>query len=129
MAQWDKRLSAVNLIVSDLELVKAFYRQVFGLAPLDEEEDLAIYRFGDTFFAVRHDPARPAGPPDEYLRLARKGAGQFSIRVDDVDAVHAELAAHGVTVIDGPADRDWGMRTLTFADPGGYIWGIAQDLP
>jgi lactoylglutathione lyase len=39
------------------------------------------------------------------------------------------LEEHGVTVISGPADRDWGMRTLTFADPGGYTWGIAQDLP
>ena len=32
------------------------------------------------------------------------------------------------TFISSPADRAWGMRTLTFADPGGYIWGIAQDL-
>jgi uncharacterized glyoxalase superfamily protein PhnB len=46
-----------------------------------------------------------------------------------VDAVRAELEERGVTVISGPADRDWGMRTLTFADPGGYTWGIAQDLP
>jgi uncharacterized glyoxalase superfamily protein PhnB len=29
----------------------------------------------------------------------------------------------------GPADRDYGMRTLTVADPDGYAWGIAQDLP
>ena len=43
--------------------------------------------------------------------------------------VAAELESHGVTLISGPADRDWGMRTLTFADPGGYTWGIAQDLP
>ncbi|MGH3402377.1 MAG: hypothetical protein ACRDRJ_07680 [Streptosporangiaceae bacterium] len=29
----------------------------------------------------------------------------------------------------GPADRPWGMRTVTFADPGGHIWEIAQELP
>jgi RimJ/RimL family protein N-acetyltransferase len=32
----------------------------------------------------------------------------------------------------GPAfahPRVGGMRTLSFADPGGYTWGIAQDLP
>jgi uncharacterized glyoxalase superfamily protein PhnB len=46
-----------------------------------------------------------------------------------VDAVAAELEEHGVTLISGPADRDWGMRTITFADPGGYTWGIAQYLP
>jgi uncharacterized glyoxalase superfamily protein PhnB len=46
-----------------------------------------------------------------------------------VDAVRAELDQQGVAVISGPADRDWGMRTMTFADPGGYTWEIAQELP
>jgi uncharacterized glyoxalase superfamily protein PhnB len=32
-------------------------------------------------------------------------------------------------VITGPADRSWGMRTVTFADPAGHIWVIAQGLP
>ena len=34
-----------------------------------------------------------------------------------------------VLSISGPADRDWGMRTLTLADPGGYTWEITQELP
>jgi catechol 2,3-dioxygenase-like lactoylglutathione lyase family enzyme len=128
MTEWDKRLSAVNLIVGDLEAVKAFYRQAFGLEPLHEEDDLAVFRLGETFFALRHDPARPTAPSEEYLRLAQEGVGQFSIRVDDVDAVHAELVGRGVTFIDGPADRYWGVRTVSFADPGGYTWAIAKDL-
>jgi uncharacterized glyoxalase superfamily protein PhnB len=33
-----------------------------------------------------------------------------------------------VEVITGPADRPWGMRTVTFADPAGHIWEIAQGL-
>ena len=129
MAEWEKRIFAINLIVGDLERSKTFYREVFGLFPLDEEEDLAIYRFKDTFVALRHNPAHQAIPSSEVLGLAQKGAGQFSIVVRDVDAVRAELDERGVALISGPADRDWGMRTLTFADPGGYIWGIAQDLP
>ena len=32
-------------------------------------------------------------------------------------------------LINGPLDRPWGVRTITFADPGGHIWEIAQDLP
>jgi catechol 2,3-dioxygenase-like lactoylglutathione lyase family enzyme len=78
--------------------------------------------------ALRKDPAHQ--PPGlDVLALAQKGLGQFSIWVEDVDAVRAELDEHGVTLISGPADRDWGMRTITFADPDGYIWQIAQDLP
>jgi len=39
------------------------------------------------------------------------------------------LDQHGVAVISGPEDREWGMRTMTFADPGGNTWEIAQELP
>ena len=121
MADWDKEIFAINLIVSDLERSKAFYREVFGLAPLDEWEEGAIFRFKNAFIALRHE--------SDVVSLAEKGAGQFAIEVDDVEAVRAELEEHGVTLISGPADRDWGMRTLTFADPDGHTWGIAQDLP
>jgi catechol 2,3-dioxygenase-like lactoylglutathione lyase family enzyme len=127
MAEWEKQINAMNLMVGDLERSKTFYREVFGLSPLHEEEDLAVFGFKNMYVALRHDPAHEpsaGGVPG----LAEKGLGQFGIFVDDVDAVRAELAAHGVKFISGPADRDWGMRTMTFADPSGYIWEIAQDL-
>lgn len=128
MADWEKQIFAINLIVGDLERSKTFYREVFGLLPLHEAEDQALFRFTDMYVMLRHDPAHQA-PAGDVHSLAQKGVGQFAIVVDDVDAVGAELAGHGVTLISGPADRDWGMRTITFADPGGYTWGIAQDLP
>ena len=128
MAEWEKRISAMSLVVGDLERSKTFYREAFGLVPLDEEEDLAIFGFKDMFVALRQDPAHQP-PGREVLALAQKGVGQFSIWVEDIDAVRAELDEHGLTLISGPADRDWGMRTMTFADPDGYIWQIAQDLP
>jgi catechol 2,3-dioxygenase-like lactoylglutathione lyase family enzyme len=128
MAEWEKQISAMTLVVGDLERSKTFYREVFGLPPLDEEEDLAVFGFKNMYVALRKDPAHQP-PGREVLALAQKGLGQFSIWVENVDAVRAELDEHGVTLISGPADRDWGMRTITFADPDGYIWQIAQDLP
>ena len=127
MAEWEKQIVAINLIVGDLDRSKTFYREVFGLPPQHEEEDVAVFRFKNMYVMLQHDPAHQA-PPGEVLGLAQKGVGQFAIVVEDVDAVAAELESHGVTLISGPADRDWGMRTLTFADPGGYIWEIAQDV-
>jgi uncharacterized glyoxalase superfamily protein PhnB len=52
----------------------------------------------------------------------------LSVFVDDVEASCAELASRGVVLLNGPADRPWGMRTASFADPAGHIWEIAQDL-
>jgi len=127
MAEWEKQIVAINLIVGDLVRSKTFYREVFGLPPQHEEEEVAVFRFKNMYVMLQHDPAHQARP-GEVLGLAQKGVGQFAILVEDVDAVRAELDEHGVTLISGPADRDWGMRTLTFADPGGYIWEIAQDV-
>jgi len=128
MTEWKKQIFAMNLTAGDLERSKTFYREVFDLLPLNEEKDWALFRFTDMYVMLRHDPAHQA-PPAEVLGLAQKGVGQFAIVVEDVDAVAAELEGHGVTLISGPADRDWGMRTITFADPAGYTWEIAQDLP
>ena len=51
---------------------------------------------------------------------------QLTLPVDDVDAMCKELAARGVTLLNGPVDRPWGIRTASFRDPGGHIWEIAQ---
>jgi len=129
MAEWDKQIAAVNLIVGDLERAKTFYREVFGLPLQHEDADGAVFRFKNEWVFLQHGSAHDDAPSGEVLGLAQKGVGQFAIIVEDVDAVRAELDEHGVAVISGPADRDWGMRTLTFADPGGHTWEIAQELP
>lgn len=129
MAEWEKKIGAINLIVGDLGRSKAFYRDVFGLPVQHEDEDTAMFRLGDTYVFLQHGAAHQDGPSTDALGLAEKGVGQFVIFVEDVDAVHADLDEAEVATISGPADRDWGMRTLTLADPGGYTWEITQELP
>lgn len=129
MAEWEKQIGAINLIVGDLERSKSFYEDVFGVPLQDEDEETAMFRFKDTYVFLQRSATQQDGPSADALSLAQKGVGQFVIFVEDVDAVHAELDQHQVAVISGPADRDWGMRTLTLADPGGYTWEITQELP
>lgn len=127
MVEWEMRIGAINLIVGDLDRSKAFYQEVFGLPLQHEDEETAMFRFKDTYVFLQRGSAQDVN--GDALRLAETGVGQFVIFTDDVDVVGAELAEHGVAVISGPTDRDWGMRTLTFADPGGYTWEITQELP
>ena len=129
VAEWTKQISAINLVVGDLERSKAFYRDVFGLPVQHEDEEVAMFRFEETYVFLQRGAAHRDRPSDDALSLAQKGVGQFVIFVDDVDAVHAELEQSQVTTISGPADRDWGMRTLTLIDPAGYTWEITQRLP
>ena len=129
MADWQKQIGAVNLIVGDLERAKAFYRDVFGLPLQLEDQNTAMFRFEDTYVFLQRGAAHQDAPSSDALSLAEKGVGQFVIFVDDVDTVRSELDQAQVATISGPADRDWGMRTLTLADPAGYIWEITQELP
>ena len=129
MAEWKKQIGAVNLIVGDLERSKAFYRDIFGLPVQHEDQETAMFRFADTYVFLQRGAAHEDRPADDALALAQNGVGQFVIFVDDVDEIHAELEETEVATISGPADRPWGMRTLTLADPAGYTWEITQELP
>ncbi len=46
--------------------------------------------------------------------------------VEDVDAMCAKLTVREVSLLNGPMDRPWGVRTVSFMDPGGHIWEIAK---
>lgn len=124
---WAKNIFAITLFVEDLPAAKQFYLRVFGL-PVDYEDDnSAVFKFGNTLINLLK--ATEAQELVEPAQVAGHDAGSrfvFTIRVDDVDAMCATLTARGVELLNGPMDRPWGIRTASFVDPGGYIWEIAK---
>lgn len=132
MVEWTdnaKEIGAITLFVEDLEAAKRFYREVFDLPIHYEDENSAVFGFANTLINLL-DIAEADGLISPAV-VASRDAGtraQFTIGVDDVDAVCAELARRGVVLLSGPIDRPWGIRTANFADPGGHVWEIAQDL-
>jgi catechol 2,3-dioxygenase-like lactoylglutathione lyase family enzyme len=127
MSAWPGPISAITLFAEDLELTKQFYRDVFGLPVHYEDDASAVFNFGNTLINLLIateargliEPAAVAGP-EAGSRF------QFTITVDDVDAMCAELQARGVELLNGPMDRPWGIRTASFKDPAGHIWEIAK---
>ena len=127
MRPWPTGIFAVTLFVEDLAAAKEFYQKVFGL-PVDyADASSAVFKFGDTLINLLQTTAAPelVAP----AKVADRDAGHrfvFTIMVDDVDALCAELTARGVQLLNGPIDRPWGIRTASFVDPGGHIWEIAK---
>lgn len=124
---WATGIQAITLFVEDLDEAKRFYQDVFGLPIVFQTDDSAVFRFGGTLvnlLAVESaaELVTPAGVGDP----ADGARFQFTIEVEDVDALAAELTARGVTLLNGPMDRPWGVRTASFRDPGGHIWEIAH---
>jgi catechol 2,3-dioxygenase-like lactoylglutathione lyase family enzyme len=127
MEPWPKGIAAITLFVEDLAATKRFYVDVFGLPVHFENEDSAVYRFGDTLVNLLR--IENASELIEPAAVARRDAGarfQFTLEVDDVDAMCERLADRGVELLNGPMDRPWGPRTASFMDPAGHIWEIAR---
>ena len=124
---WPGQIFAVTLFVEDLPAAKEFYARVFDLPIAYEDENSAVFKFGATMINLLNvteapglvNPAQVAGQ-DAGVRAV------FTLQVDDVDVMCRELAARGVALLNGPMDRPWGIRTASFADPGGHIWEIAR---
>jgi len=127
LSSWAKGIFAITLFVEDLQAAKQFYLRVFGL-PVDYEDDnSAVFKFGDTLINLLK--VTQAGELIEPATVASRESGSryvFTIHVDNVDAMCAELTARGVELLNGPMDRPWGIRTASFMDPGGHIWEIAK---
>jgi catechol 2,3-dioxygenase-like lactoylglutathione lyase family enzyme len=124
---WPSGISAITAFVEDLDAAKRFYGEVFGLPVAYEDDASAVFDFGNTVINLlkteaAHDLIAPAAvaSPDAGARL------QFTIPVEDVDAMCAQLVERGVELLNGPMDRPWGIRTASFRDPGGHIWEIAH---
>jgi catechol 2,3-dioxygenase-like lactoylglutathione lyase family enzyme len=124
---WPGKIFAVTLFAEDLEATKRFYREVFGLPVAYEDDNSAVFDFGNTIINLLKATSAPE--LIEPAVVASRDAGSrlvLTIQVDDVDATCAEFAARGVELLNGPMDRPWGIRTASFRDPGGHIWEIAH---
>jgi lactoylglutathione lyase len=124
-----KSVGAITLFVDDAARSKAFYENVFDAPVVYEDENAVAFQFENTIVNLL---ARTEAPElVDPAAVAASGVGsqlQLTIWVDDADATCAELAERGVSLLNGPTDRPWGVRTAAFADPDGHVWEIAQPL-
>jgi catechol 2,3-dioxygenase-like lactoylglutathione lyase family enzyme len=127
VVSWPSRVSAITLFVEDLAATRQFYQEVFGLPVHFEDDASVVFDFGNAVINLLKSTEAPeliepavVAPPDAGSRM------QFTIEVDDVDAMCADLTARGVKLLNGPIDRPWGIRTASFQDPAGHIWEIAK---
>jgi catechol 2,3-dioxygenase-like lactoylglutathione lyase family enzyme len=123
-------IGAITMFIDDTQRSKAFYEQVFGAKAVYEDEDAVAFEFENMVVnmlrvSAAHELITPApvGDADAPRRF------QLTIGVQDTDAVCEQLAAHGVELLNGPVDREWGMRTAAFTDPDGHIWEVAAKIP
>jgi lactoylglutathione lyase len=124
-----KNVGAITMFVADPQRSKAFYERVFGVSAVHEDESSVAFQFDNLIVNLLEAPA--AHELIEPAPVASQESGarfQLTVWVDDADAVVEELTAREVELLNGPVDREWGLRTAAFADPDGHIWEVAAKL-
>jgi hypothetical protein len=125
----EQRMSLVTLGVGDLDRSVAFYREVVGWTPEPGPPGVAFFNLGGIVFGLY-----PHSDLAEDMNVPRGNAGSgyegFSIAYnartkDEVDAVFADLAAKGATIVKAPEEAFWGGYSGYFADPDGHAWEVA----
>ncbi|HEY0753490.1 MAG TPA: VOC family protein [Ktedonobacteraceae bacterium] len=105
----------ISLQVRDLSVSRAFYIEMLGLT-VDERFDSADFVLFDT-------NSIPFGISAARVNLdetPQPGLGvTLWLDCDEVDELHAKLAAAGITIVTPPHDSPFG-RALVFIDPDGY---------
>lgn len=110
------------LAVPSLDRAEAFFAGVLGFEVEHwDDPGWRVFRCGAATIQCGECP--DAAPP--------KTLGDHSyfatFIVDDVDAWHARLTAHGATP-PAPQDKPWGLREMPVATPGGHRMLFAQPL-
>lgn len=126
----------VGIAVPDLDEAIAFYEKVYRMTKVHEEvnEDQgvreAMMAVGDSGSCVQLlAPLRPDSAIGKFLDRSGPGLQQVAYRVDDVDAVSAELRASGVRLLYDTPKHGTASSRINFIHPkdaGGVLVELVE---
>ena len=124
----DQRVSLITLGVSDLARARAFYEALGWRTGAGPGDDVVFFQAGGMIIALwgRAELTEDSGVEDSG------GWGGITLAYntrspEEVDAVIAEAAAGGGTVLRPGAETFWGGYSGAFADPEGHAWEVAHN--
>ena len=124
----EQRLSLITLGVRDLGRARAFYEALGWTTNAEPGDDVVFFQAGGMIVSL-WDRGRLAA--DTGVEDAGGWGGitlAYNTRSDaEVDAVLAEVAAAGGTVLRPGAPTFWGGYSGAFADPDGHAWEVAHN--
>lgn len=117
-----QHINAISLYVADIGRSRAFYERVFEAPVMQVDEQNIVVKLQGILLNLLHMSLAyaPTDPGRGPLPL------ELNIWVEDVDQVYAKLLERGVSFLAPPTNQPWGMRNITFFDPDGHRFEIAQ---
>lgn len=106
-----KKLVELAYFTENVEEMSRFYRNLLGVEPVAESEDMAIFMTGGTkvFIHAAYTPGEGNLPPEDHT----------AFEVEDLESACEQLTAAGLTLEVPPRDFYWG-RSAYLRDPDGH---------
>jgi isopenicillin-N N-acyltransferase-like protein len=127
-----KRLDNIDVVVTEVEPMRAFYQDVLGLPlrlPYDPAEGWVGLKAGDVvIYFIEAGADGPPHPPPRFTGAANPpGIDSFAFEVDSLDAAIAELDAVGVPWAGEIVESEW-YRYRGLHDPEGNLVYLTEPL-
>ncbi|MFC9057473.1 VOC family protein [Streptomyces sp. NPDC057074] len=113
-------LVSLRVITHDVARLVGFYERVTGVRADWSTEDFAELRTTSGTLAIGGTRTVPLFAPGS-ARPADNRSVIIEFLVDDVDAVHRNLAGFVTEFVKEPTTMPWGNRALLFRDPDGNL--------
>lgn len=111
---------AAMLPVKDMGKAHDFYTRVLGFTKIFENGSPVGFMILKRDQGELHLTLQP-GHKAAHFNVAH-------LMVDDVDALHAVCKEHGLRIIKGLQDKDYGLRAFVFEDPDGNRIDVGQAI-
>ncbi|MGW4271195.1 VOC family protein [Streptomyces seoulensis] len=124
-------LAQVRLLVTDFAACYRFYAEVLGLKPQSGAQRGPYEKFSPAAGSAGIALQDRAMMAEVLGELGESVAGHRSLvvlRVDDLDACCARVAARGATLLHGPAPMTDRMRVAHLKDPEGNVVELQEWL-
>lgn len=126
------RINMVGIITSQMEEMKAFYRDALGLKIIVDMGGYVEFEHPNVRFALStHEVMAEATGNKSYSKMRAGQSLELAFRVDgadQVDSSYETLLEKGAKGVMPPHDMPWGQRAAFFADPDGNIHEVFCDL-
>jgi catechol 2,3-dioxygenase-like lactoylglutathione lyase family enzyme len=115
------------------------FGRVAAMFPVRDMERACAFYIGVLGFTKTFENGQPVGfmilkqgKAEIHLTLQKDHeAAPFNIAhmmVDDVDAFHELCRSHGLRIVKGLRDQDYGLRAFVFEDPDGNRIDVGQPI-
>ncbi|MGW0489647.1 VOC family protein [Streptomyces olivaceus] len=113
-------LVSIRVITDDVARLVDFYERATGLRATWATEDFAELPTASGTLAIGSTRTVPLFAPGS-ARPADNRSVIIEFLVEDVDAVHRNLAGYVTEFVKEPTTMPWGNRALLFRDPDGNL--------